>query len=165
MVNASVRKAAITGVLAIAVMLAVYLGILTLAESWGHALELLREEVVFVGSLAGGFGIQMGLYTYLKSAVKNAGRHAGMITGISGGSSSASMVACCVHHVTDLLPLIGVSAAATFLGRYRSWLMVGALMLNLAGIAMLVYQLARHRHAIHLAVQTAIQQSDKGFSQ
>ncbi len=34
--------------------------------------------------------------------------------GTSGGTSVTAMVACCLHHVTDVLPILGVSAAAEF---------------------------------------------------
>lgn len=159
------RKAIAIGVLAAAAMLAVYLGILVLAESWRHALDLLSEDALFVGPLVAGFGVQVGLYTYMRRALKTAGAQAGTITGISGTSSTASMIACCVHHVTDFLPLLGVSAAATFLARYKSWLMGGALVFNLIGIAVMVYQLARHRRVIHHVRQTTLQHSLEGLGQ
>lgn len=58
-----VREAVILGLSAAAGMLALYLGILTLLESWPQALGFLREDAVFVGPLAVGFGVQVGLYT------------------------------------------------------------------------------------------------------
>jgi hypothetical protein len=58
-----VREAVILGLGAAASLLALYLGILTLLESWPQALDFLREDAVFVGPLAVGFGVQVGLYT------------------------------------------------------------------------------------------------------
>ena len=46
--------------------------------------------------------------------------------GTSGGTSVTAMVACCLHHVTDVLPILGLSAAATFLTRYqRPFMLIG----------------------------------------
>jgi hypothetical protein len=58
-----VRGAVILGLGAAAGLLALYLGILTLLESWPQALDFLREDAVFVGPLVVGFGVQVGLYT------------------------------------------------------------------------------------------------------
>jgi hypothetical protein len=140
----SVQRALLFGLIAAGGMLAVYLGILTLVESWSHALSLLWEDALFVAPLAAGFGVQVGLYAFSKLALQAVGRRERAITGASGGTSTATMVACCAHHLTDVLPLVGISAAATFLARYKTWLMAGALLFNLAGIGVSVRQLRRH---------------------
>jgi hypothetical protein len=44
------------------------------------------------------------------------------------------MVACCAHHVTDVLPILGMTAAATFLARYRIPFMLLGLGTTVAGI-------------------------------
>ncbi len=56
---------------------------LTLVESWSHALSLLWEDAIFVGPLAAGFGVQVGLYTFTRRALKAAGGREGAITGVS----------------------------------------------------------------------------------
>lgn len=144
----SVQGPLVFGIIGAAAMLAVYLGILTLVESWSHALSLLREDAIFAGPLAAGFGLQVGLYSFTRRALRTAGRREGAITGASGGTSTATMIACCAHHLTDVLPLVGISAAATFLARYKTWLMVGALLFNLGGIGVLIRQV--HLHWDHL---------------
>ena len=105
MMRRSVQRALVYGTIGAATMLAVYLGILTLIESWSHALSLLWEDAVFVGPLAAGFGVQLGLYTFTRGALKAAGNREGAMTGVSGSTSTATMIACCAHHLTDVLPL------------------------------------------------------------
>ncbi len=56
------------------------------------------------------------------------------MAGASGGTSTAAMVACCAHHVTDILPLAGLSAATTFLANYQVPFMLLGLAMNLAGV-------------------------------
>lgn len=83
-------------------MLALYLGLITLAESFRHALQQLRADAVWVALVAGGLGLQIGLYLRVRQIVK--GRSAGgqARTGAGTGTSTAGMVACCAHHLTDL---------------------------------------------------------------
>ena len=122
---------------------AFYLGIVTLLESWAHALDLFREDAPFVVPIILGFGTQVGLYTYLKLGLHlaNGTRAAGALTGTTGSTSTLAMVACCAHHVTDVLPLLGLSGAAVFLAQYKVPFMVAGLLSNLAGIAVLLNML------------------------
>jgi uncharacterized membrane protein YidH (DUF202 family) len=55
------------------------------------------------------------------------------------------MVACCAHHVSDLLPILGLTAAATFLAEYRTAFMLIGLGTTLAGIAVMITILHRER--------------------
>jgi 4-diphosphocytidyl-2C-methyl-D-erythritol kinase len=75
--------------------------------------------------------------------------------GAGGGTSTAAMVACCLHHLTDLLPLLGLSAAASFLAAYKIPFMLVGLAMNLAGISAILRAIRREqRHVQHL-VQAA----------
>ncbi len=130
------------GAVAAAGLLLFYLGLITLAQGWAHALEQLSEDRWFVGAIAAGFGTQIGLFTYLR------GLHARATAGgvaASTGTSAAAMLACCAHHVTDILPIIGLSGAAVFLNVYKTpllWLGIG---MNLAGIGYMLWQIRRQR--------------------
>ena len=66
------------------------------------------------------------------------------------------MVACCVHHVTDVLPLVGLSGAAIFLNEYRVPFMVAGLAVNGIGVGMMLRVVRRGRaHLQALTGQTA----------
>jgi hypothetical protein len=136
-----------------------YFGIVSWAESPGHALELFWEDRLIVLPIILGFGVQAALYTVLKKRlflpVADTGP-SGALTGASGGMSTMAMVACCAHHVTDVLPILGLTAAATFLAEYRIAFMLVGLGTTLLGILfMLVILFKERRKALqHLAPAT-----------
>ena len=61
------------------------------------------------------------------------------------GLSTVAMVACCVHHVTDVLPIVGVSLAATILTAWKTPLMGLGLAANFVGIAVMLGLIWRDR--------------------
>jgi hypothetical protein len=69
--------------------------------------------------------------------------------GTSGGTSVTAMVACCLHHVTDVLPILGVSAAATFLTRYQRPFMLFGLGTEIVGIVIMLIVLYRECKKLH----------------
>lgn len=131
------------GLLGTAGLLVLYLGLVSLAQGWEHAIGLLADDAWIVGPILVGFGVQVGLYTYLKTVVHAAVRGTGALAGAGGGTSTAAMVACCAHHVTDVLPLVGLSVAATFLAEYRIPFMLVGLGTNLLGIGVMVALILR----------------------
>jgi len=128
-----------------------YLGIVSSAQGWAHALELLGQDRAFVAAIATGFGVQVGLYSHLRLVV-----HYGIklvmptaATGVGTGTSSLAMVACCLHHVTDVLPVIGLSGAAIFLNQYRIPFMVVGLVVNAAGVVIMLQVVLKARAHLH----------------
>jgi hypothetical protein len=136
------------GLVGVIFLTALYFGIVSWAESPQHALDLFWEESLIVLPIIIGFGVQVGLYTILKKRlfipVMNTGS-SGVMTGASGTTSTVAMVACCAHHVTDVLPILGLSAAATFLANYQTAFMVVGLGTTLVGIAVMILILIRER--------------------
>ena len=132
-------------------LLLLYVGIVGGASrSLGHVLELLATDWPFVAALAAGFGTQVGLYTYLRHLTQATSTAAGATTGVGTGTSTVAMVACCAHHATALLPILGLSAVAGtagFLAEWRVPLMILGIAMNLIGIALnvrLVHRARRH---------------------
>jgi hypothetical protein len=125
-----------------------YFGLVSWAENPRHALDLFWQERFIVIPLFLGFGIQMTLYTILKKRlfISPAGSTpSGMITGTSGTTSTIAMVACCAHHVTDVLPILGLTAATTFLAEYQSVFMLVGLVITYLGVVIMFYILFRER--------------------
>jgi ERCC4-related helicase len=58
------------------------------------------------------------------------------------------MVACCAHHVTDVLPILGLTAAATFLAKYRLAFMGVGLGTTILGIGFMLFILIRERRKV-----------------
>ena len=134
------------GLLGSAALLAVYLGIITLAQGIGHALEQLAIDAPFIVLIAAGFGAQIGLFVELRS-VDRLHRASAAVTAAGTGTSAAAMLACCAHHVVDLLPIVGLSAAAVFLDAYKTPLFLLGIGMNVAGIVVIARQLRRARRA------------------
>jgi len=128
------------GAAAAAVLVAFYLGVLTLAQGWAHATQQVGDDVRFVVAIALGFGVQVGLFSYMRG-LRMQGQAAGVAT--SSGMSSLAMLACCAHHVSDLLPVLGLSGGAIFLNAYRTPLLWLGVSMNAAGVVYLAYQLRR----------------------
>ena len=127
------------GALAGLLLVGLYLGLVTWAQGLGHARELLWGDRYFVAAIASGFGLQVGLFVHVRRLM--ARRVAGSAVGITAagtGTSTAAMVACCAHHVTDALPLLGLSGAAIFLNDYRLPLMAAGLAVNTLGVAFML---------------------------
>lgn len=121
----------------------IYLGIVALAESPDHALTLFWEDRVFAIPILSGFGVQVGLFTFLKKELDLFSHAPAGVTAASGGLSTAAMVACCAHHVADVLPLVGLTAAATFLAAWKIPFMVVGLAMNLIGITIMLREIHR----------------------
>jgi hypothetical protein len=135
---------------------AVYIGIVSLAEGPKHAVELFIDDRWIVLPIILGFGVQTALYTVLKKRwfipVAQTGASGRLMAG-GGATSTAAMVACCAHHVTDVLPILGLSAASAFLAEYRIPFMVAGLVMNLIGIGVMSGILLKERRK---ALQAAV---------
>jgi len=142
----------LAGVLGALFLSGVYLGIVTLAQGWKHAAELFWQDKFLVAPILAGFGTQVGLYTFLKIGLHTTARGAGAMAGAGGGTSTAAMVACCAHHVTDTLcvPLVGLSAATTFLANYKVLFMLLGLAMNLVGIGIALRAIRKARLSFRL---------------
>ena len=132
-----------------------YFGLVSWAESPQHALDLFWEDRWIVVPIILGFGMQAALYTILKKRLFVSVTHtgsSGAVTGASGGMSTAAMVACCAHHATDVLPVLGLTAAATFLAEYRIAFMLVGLGTTVLGIVyMFVILMKERRKALQFA--------------
>jgi hypothetical protein len=149
-----------TGLVGMLLLMGIYLGIVSLAESPAHALDLFWQDKALVIPIMLGFGTQVGLYTLLKKGLYMPMRVAasGATTAAGGGMSTVAMVACCAHHVTDVLPLVGLTAAATFLANWKVPFMIVGLLTNLIGIIVMlriIYQERRRATARLATVEAA----------
>ena len=126
----------------------VYFGILTWAQGWNYAASQFSLNRWYVLPIWASFGIQAALYSILRFRLfipTTTTGHTGAVMGTSGGTSVTAMVACCLHHVTDVLPILGLSAAATFLTRYQRPFMLVGLGTELIGIVIMIVVLYRER--------------------
>ena len=133
-----------------------YIGILTWAQGWDYASSQFARDRWYIIPIILGFGVQAALYSILRFRlfVPVTSLHGtGTMMGASGGTSATAMVACCIHHVTDVLPILGLSAAASFLTRYQRPFMLVGLAMNLIGIGAMLFVLYRERQKLQPVLQ------------
>lgn len=140
------------GALGALALAGLYLGIVTWAQGSEHAIELLWDDRLFVGAIALGFGTQVGLFSYVRMLQRAVARSSVALAGAGTATSSVSMVACCAHHLADVLPVVGLSGAAVLLVELRTPLMLIGIATNLVGIAVMLRELRRMRGHYRMAV-------------
>ncbi|HCM38101.1 MAG: hypothetical protein UV61_C0009G0037 [Candidatus Gottesmanbacteria bacterium GW2011_GWB1_43_11] len=157
-------KTFILGLLAAILLLTLYFSTMTLLSGWKAAVEQFQNLWWLMLPLSAGFGIQTGLYLYLKQQMAGDARRGapqpgsppwadvGLTSGrtrqamVTGGTSaSISMLACCMHHATDALPFIGLSGLSIFLTRYQIPILLISLIINIIGIKMMLNHLQLYR--------------------
>ena len=148
-----VARSIALGVLGATALIALYLGIVTLAQGSEHAFDLLWGDRVFVALIGAGFGTQIGLFTYLRLLQRALARESIISAGAGTATSSVAMVACCAHHLAEVLPIIGLGGLAVFLVELRTPLILFALATNALGIGITVRQIRRIRSGYHVVMR------------
>ena len=139
------NNALLKGTLASLILLVVYFTIVSLVSGWSFAQDQFRQFWYFVVTLAVGFGIQVGLYSYLKSSIK--GAVSPRVIATTGATSTAAMISCCAHYLVNLLPILGAVGIITVISQYQVQLFWVGLAFNFAGIAYMankVYKFSKH---------------------
>jgi P-type Cu+ transporter len=142
----SVVKAAGWGILAFALLLGVYFGILTLVTGWEFTVEQFSEFWYFVLALAAGFGVQIGFFTHLRRVTRHEDS-AGRVAAVSGGTSTAAMISCCTHYLANVLPVLGATGIVALVAQYQVHLFWVGLAFNLGGVFYIgrkTWQATRH---------------------
>jgi Cu+-exporting ATPase len=126
-------KAVLAGLVASLALLAIYFGLLTLVSDWQFTVEQFESFWPFIVALAGGFGVQIALYFYLRQLVSGAHAH-GRVVAASGTASTAAMVSCCTHYLVNVLPILGATGLAALVAQYQTELFWVGIAFNAAGI-------------------------------
>ena len=131
--------------IAAALALALLYGVtLSLLNGAAYALDTFLALWYWMTPLVAGFALQVGLFGYSRSlAHAGVSPHASGVVA-SGGASAVSMVACCAHHLTDVLPLVGLAGVTLFLSGYQSLFLLAGVLSNVVGIAFLLGEMQRH---------------------
>ncbi|OGZ38920.1 MAG: hypothetical protein A3A94_03310 [Candidatus Portnoybacteria bacterium RIFCSPLOWO2_01_FULL_43_11] len=127
-------KSIINGLIGLTVLLAIYFTVISLISGWSFALSQFSDFWYFIISLALGFGVQIGLYAYLRNVIKIKSG-SGKVVAVSGATSTVAMVSCCAHYFVNLLPIIGVSGIFVLIGQYQIELFWLGIIANLFGIS------------------------------
>ena len=131
-------KIARNSILAVLAVVVVNLIVLYFLGFPQMALLQIKKYIVLLILLVAGFGVQVGLYTYLK--------HKEILCSIttmaSGGVSGISMILCCSHYILNILPFISISAAS-FLARYTLQILLFGVASNIIGIAIMLNKIRK----------------------
>ena len=141
-----VKDSSVKGLLATFALLIIYFTIVTLISGWAFAQSQFREFWFFIITLAIGFGIQIGLFTYLKNAIKQ--NTSPRVLAISGTTSTVAMVSCCTHYLVNILPILGAVGIITVISSYQVQLFWVGLIFNLLGISYLANRAYRFTRGI-----------------
>jgi len=135
------------GIAGSVLLLILYFGILTLANSFTHAVDQFGLMWYWILLLSAGFGLQLGLYRYIRIGLHQKMNGARTEIAATGGVSTGSMIACCAHHVADVLPILGLGAAAMFLTQYQTPFILLGVFSNLVGITIMLNLIQKHNLA------------------
>ena len=132
------KKPVLYGFTAVVVLLIVYFAVLTLVSGWNFALSQFSSFWYFIIILAAGFGIQVGLYAYLRNAIKN---QSGKMLVASGTTSTGAMISCCSHYLVNLLPVLGITGVITLVAQYQVQIFWIGIAFNILGISYMLKNL------------------------
>jgi P-type Cu+ transporter len=128
------QESVVLGIVGTMALLGIYFIVLTAVSGWEFTLSQFLDFWYFIVSLAAGFGIQIGLYSYLRKVVRGMDM-SGKVVAVSGTTSTAAMVSCCAHYLTNILPVVGAAGAIALVAQYQIEFFWFGLVSNLAGIA------------------------------
>lgn len=128
------KRSVIYGALGSGLLVALYITIVSLFQGIDYTISRFLDLWYLMVPLIVGFGFQIGLFTYIKDFMKMSSGTAG----ISGGVSAASMVACCAHHITDVVPILGISVLGIFLLEYQPVFLIFGIASNVIGMLVML---------------------------
>ena len=134
-------------ILAIISLLLLYFVIVTLVSGFKFALSQFESYWYFLISLAIGFGIQIGLYAYLKEMVKiaNMVMHDKTVV-VTGTTSTLVMVSCCAHYLANVLPILGIAGTLTIIAQYQTEIFWAGLTFNFFGIIFITNKIIKFKN-------------------
>lgn len=129
-------KILLKGFVATASLLLVYFLIVSVVSGFKFALSQFGSYWYFLISLAVGFGIQIGLYSYLKQLVKNSTMSMpGKTVAVTGTTSTLAMISCCAHYLVNIVPILGITSALSVIAAYQVQIFWIGLLFNIFGVA------------------------------
>jgi len=126
------------GLVASLLLLTFYFATLTILNSFEHALSQFYGLWYLILPLATGFGIQVGLYMHIKESSDAKKLRGQNEIAACSGMSAGSMIACCAHHVTDVLPILGLSGTLLFFAQYQSFFMLIGVLSSMIGVTLML---------------------------
>ncbi|OGN00140.1 MAG: hypothetical protein A3B91_01860 [Candidatus Yanofskybacteria bacterium RIFCSPHIGHO2_02_FULL_41_29] len=146
MITLASKRPVIIGILGASALLAIYFIVVSLISDTQFAISQFKKFWYYIITLAIGFGVQVGLYTYLRQAIRST-EGSGKMLAVSGGTSAASMITCCAHYLANIAPIIATAGVVTFITQYQVQFFWVGLLFNIGGIVYIankVYKFSKH---------------------
>lgn len=124
------------GLLASAALLVFFFAVVTALSGWGFAAAQFSAFWKYLVPLALGFGVQVGLYRFIRARLRQRGGAKGVLAA-TGTNSGVAMISCCAHYAANILPLLGATGIVVLIGQYQTELFLVGLVFNAFGIAYL----------------------------
>src|SRR5574341_32482 len=127
------------------------ISIASLAEgSFEKGFQVFLANGIFVYLIPLAVGLQMGLFRYHRNMTFENKLCGSEKVGVAGSAaSSLAMVACCLHHVSDLLPTVGlILATSSFLTQYQDAIITIGLVANMTGSAYIARAILKDKSII-----------------
>jgi hypothetical protein len=136
-------KPTLYSILSFILMLLFYFSVISIFESFTYAVRKFQTSGVLILLLSLGFAVQIFLHVYMNQIAKLKGGK--LATATSGITSGTAMVFCCLHHITDLLPVVGISIFGLLSPSFETiWMTIG-LSINLIAILFLLGHMKKHQ--------------------
>lgn len=121
--------------IAIVSLLLFYFVIVSAISGFKFALSQFESYWYFLISLALGFGVQIGLYSYLKQLIRNGNMvMSGKTVAVTGTTSTLAMISCCAHYLANIVPILGIAGALSIISQYQVKIFWIGLAFNIFGI-------------------------------
>ena len=126
------------------------ISIASLAEgSFEKGYEVFLANGIFVYLIPLAVGLQMGLFRYHRNMIQGNVSGSEKVGMAGSATSSLAMLACCLHHVSDLLPAVSfILATSSFLTEYKDTIIITGLLANMAGSAYIARAILKDRAII-----------------
>lgn len=132
-----------------AILIVFYFLIVSLISGFPFALSQFKQYWYFLGSLALGFGVQVGLYVYLKELVKTSNMQmSGKTVAVTGTTSTLAMISCCAHYLANIIPILGIAGAFSIIAEYQVKIFWVGLIFNLFGLVFIVTRIIKFKRHI-----------------
>ncbi|MCZ7397330.1 MAG: hypothetical protein O8C59_02320 [Candidatus Methanoperedens sp.] len=134
------------------------ISIASIAEGSLHkGYQVFLTNGIFVYLIPLAVGIQMGLFRYHRNITTGNASGSEKMGMAGSATSSLAMVACCLHHVSDLLPAVGfILATSSFLIQYKDAIIIIGLLANVAGSVYITRAILKDRSIIANAKKSTV---------
>ena len=119
----------------IGLILSNFILITVFSKSASFALGQMLRLRIYIFLIALGFSAQVFLIIKLRSTMY-------FVSG-AGALGTGTMVACCVHHITESLPFLALGGLGVFFLNYQKELLISSIIVNWAGVLYMVKKLRR----------------------